>query len=166
MKKLTAFVVEDNIQYAEMICYVLNQTGLYQAYTFYSVDSCVQQLNTQPDLVVLDYHLNTSPDKKNGDSVLNHIQQEKLNTSVVLLSGQDKISIAVNALKDGVYDYIIKNDYAIAKITLAAQHIATMKQLLADNEKLGRKVKRDKLNAVLLLLVLVGLFTLNFVLNK
>lgn len=158
MKKLTAFVVEDNIQYAEMICYVLNQTGLYQAHTFYSVDSCLQQLDSQPDLVVLDYHLNTSPHKKNGDYVLKHIQQNNLNASVVLLSGQDKINIAVNAIKEGVYDYIIKNDYAIEKITLAAKHIAAIKQLLADNEKLTRKVRRDKLNAALLLLVLSSLF--------
>lgn len=158
MEKLTAFVVEDNIQYAEMICYVLNQTGLYQAYPFYSVNSCLQELNNQPDLVVLDYHLNTSPDKKNGDQILAYIQKEKLKSSVVLLSGQDKISIAVNAIKEGVYDYIVKNDYAIAKITLAAQHVAKMNHLIAENAKLGRKVRRDKLNAVLLLLALSGLF--------
>lgn len=161
MKKLTAFVVEDNIQYAEMICYVLNQTGLYQAHSFYSVESCIQKLSNKPDLLVLDYHLNTSLEKKNGDYILNYIQQEQLKTSVILLSGQDKINIAVNAIKEGVYDYIVKNDYAIPKITLAAQHIATMNNLLTQNAQLLRKVKYDKLNVALLILLLSGLFSMN-----
>lgn len=165
MKKLTAWVVEDNLQYAEMLCYVLNQTGFYQAKPFYTVHSCIDALALEPDLLILDYHLSTSINEKNGNYILNYLKQQNSSVTVILLSGQDNINIAIEAIKKGVYDYIIKNDFALSKVTLAAQNIAEMKQLLDVNYTLIQQVKQHKLKTILLVILLFGFIFLHVLFN-
>ena len=65
-----------------------------------------------PKVIFLDYQLGDV----NGLEILKKIKAVNPDTFVFFMSGQDKIEIAVNALKFGAIDYIIKNDDAKDKI--------------------------------------------------
>jgi two-component system, OmpR family, response regulator len=71
-----------------------------------------------PDIVFLDYYLNTggNPDAMNGIKVMGEIKSISKNSMVVILSGQDKLQVAIDAIKYGAYDYLSKSESALLRI--------------------------------------------------
>jgi two-component system OmpR family response regulator len=47
-----------------------------------------------------------------GIEILKEIKAAKPETEVVMISGQDKIEVAVNTIKYGAFDYIVKSESA------------------------------------------------------
>jgi DNA-binding NtrC family response regulator len=65
----------------------------------------------EPDIVFLDYYLNSVvKDAMDGLDVLVEIKKILPETDVVMLSGQDKIQVAVEVMKYGAFDYIVKGE--------------------------------------------------------
>jgi two-component system OmpR family response regulator len=48
----------------------------------------------------------------NGTEILKEIKTQKPEAEVVMFSGQDKIEVAVNSMKYGAFDYIVKSESA------------------------------------------------------
>lgn len=71
----------------------------------------------KPDIIILDYILNSRlPYAMDGRFVLQKIRQTDPKIPVIMLSGQNKIEIALDSIKNGAYDYVVKNDIAFLKI--------------------------------------------------
>ena len=51
-------------------------------------------------------------DAMNGIEILKEIKKHDAEIEVVMFSGQDKIDVAVNTIKYGAFDYIVKNESA------------------------------------------------------
>src|SRR4029079_8229336 len=64
----------------------------------------LQSLHEQPDVVTLDYVL---PDM-NGEKVLRQIKEFNPDIEVIIISEQEKIDTALDLIKMGAYDYIVK----------------------------------------------------------
>lgn len=73
---------------------------------FTSGKACLQELYRKPDVISVDYGL---PDM-NGDALLNKIRALNNNVPIVIISGQEDIATAVDLLKKGARDYIVKDD--------------------------------------------------------
>jgi DNA-binding NtrC family response regulator len=67
---------------------------------------CISNLYQKPDIICLDFGL---PDIT-GDKLLQRIQEINNKIPIIIISGQEEIEVAVNFLKSGAKDYIIKND--------------------------------------------------------
>ncbi|HRY99642.1 MAG TPA: response regulator [Bacteroidales bacterium] len=65
-----------------------------------------------PDLVVLDYHLGSM----NGLDILRYLRAVHPEIRVIVLSAQEDIEVAVNALKAGAFDYIVKDARALGNL--------------------------------------------------
>lgn len=78
----------------------------YEVELFASGKECLQELYRKPDVVSIDYGL---PDM-NGDVLLNKIRAVNSNVPVIIISGQEDIATAVDMLKKGARDYIVKNE--------------------------------------------------------
>ena len=50
--------------------------------------------------------------RSNGLDILKAIRSEHPDVDVVMFSGQDKIEVAVNTMKYGAFDYIVKSESA------------------------------------------------------
>ena len=107
MQKTKIFVVEDDPMYSRLITYHLSQNPDNEVITFNNGKEFLKALPTgNPDIVTLDYSL---PDTS-GLEVLNQIKEFNQDLPVVIISGQENISTAVELLKHGAKDYIVKDN--------------------------------------------------------
>lgn len=102
--------------------------------TFSTGEECLKHFDKAPNIVILDYFLNSnSINAMNGLEVLKKILIKSPETKVIMLSGQDKMEIAVNLIKYGAHDYIIKNENVFLRTKLvimnAANAISVSKEL-------------------------------------
>jgi DNA-binding NtrC family response regulator len=100
------FIIEDDPWYGELLKYQLSLNPDYEVSLFGSAKEGLDQLYRKPGVVCIDYSL---PDM-NGEKLLQRIRQENDQIPVVVISGQEEISVAVQLLKAGASDYIIKDD--------------------------------------------------------
>ncbi|HEY0029866.1 MAG TPA: response regulator [Bacteroidia bacterium] len=85
---------------------------------FLTGEEFLKNLPTEkPDIIILDHILNSRlPYAMDGRFVLQKIRQADPEIPVIMLSGQNKIETALESIKDGAYDYVVKNDNAFMKI--------------------------------------------------
>jgi DNA-binding NtrC family response regulator len=102
------FIVEDDPIYGRLLSYHLTQNPEYQVEVFTKGKDCIANMYKHPDIITLDYRL---PDMS-GLEVLQKIHETTPDIPVIIISGQDDIVTAVELLKAGAYDYIVKNDDA------------------------------------------------------
>ena len=99
------FIVEDDKFYAGILEYHLSLNPEIEIEVFNSGKECIENLYKKPDLITLDFSL---PDMS-GIEVLKRIKLFNAALPIIIISGQEDIAIAVTLLKEGVYDYLIKN---------------------------------------------------------
>lgn len=100
------FIVEDDKWYAELLSYHLSLNPDYKVVTYCNAQDCLANLSAKPDLITVDFSL---PDLQ-GDELLKKIKNYDPSIPVIIISAQEEVSVAVNLLKMGVHDYIIKDE--------------------------------------------------------
>ncbi|HDR50333.1 MAG TPA: response regulator, partial [Mariniphaga anaerophila] len=125
------FIVEDNKLYAQVLKKQLIDNH-YQVKVFYNGKDCITSLDEQPDVITLDY---TLPDMT-GHEVLKEIQKKAPNTHVIIISAQESINTAIELMKDGAYDYIMKAPDTREKLTNIIKNIYNSDQLKQENTRL------------------------------
>lgn len=127
-------IVEDDHFYAELIRTTLTNEG-HQDVTHYSTgQDCLQNLNLGPDIIILDHTLGSM----SGIHVLKEIKRTSPNVQVIFLSGQEEMSIAINALKLGALDYIEKtHKSSMVRLLVMIEKAKEARQQLADNHRLN-----------------------------
>ncbi len=103
---LKIFIIEDDPWYGEFLKYHLSANDLYDVHLFQTAKECLNNLYMSPHIICVDFGL---PDMK-GDLLLSKIKKRNNNIPVIIISGQEDISVAVDLLKAGASDYIVKND--------------------------------------------------------
>jgi DNA-binding NtrC family response regulator len=103
---------------------------------FTSAKEIIANLHLQPDVITLDYSL---PDM-NGDEVLKRIKTEIPNTAVVVISGQENISTAINLLKKGAYEYIVKDEETKERLWNTINNIRKNVDLSKEVDMLRRQI--------------------------
>ena len=106
MKTFKIFIVEDDPWYMDILEYHLLLNPEYEVEKYETGKDCLNNLYKRPSAVTLDYSL---PDMK-GKEVLKKIVELSPETSVIIISGQEDITTAVELLKEGAYDYIVKDE--------------------------------------------------------
>ncbi len=77
-----------------------------------------------------------------GDILLGKIQEVNNKIPVIILSGQDDIAVAVNFLKSGVKDYIIKSEHAKDLIWNSILKIRENLELVNEVEELKEQLEQ------------------------
>jgi DNA-binding NtrC family response regulator len=108
METFKIFIVEDDPWYGELLTYHLSLNPDYEVIRFGSGKECLSNLHQKPHVVSLDYNL---PDYTGAD-ILRRIKEITPEAQVIIISAQNDVGTAVNLLKEGAYDYIVKDDDA------------------------------------------------------
>ncbi len=124
------FIVEDDVIYQEIVRNELEQKKFNNVEVFSSGVDCVNNLYKMPDIILVDYNLDNTMD---GIQLLKKIKVFNPNIQVLMLSAQEKLDVAINSMKYGAYDYIIKNDVAMKRIGFMVDKINNLNQLLSEN---------------------------------
>jgi DNA-binding NtrC family response regulator len=146
IKNPLIFVVEDNQMYNKLVVSYLKTNKFTNVESFLSGEEALKNMYKNPDIVIQDYLL----EGMTGIEVL--IKAKKSNPSVefIFLSGQDSIDIAINSMKYGAYDYIVKDQMALQKLVNKINKINSVTELVYTN-------KRYKIGVVLFFIG-IGIF--------
>ena len=167
-KNLSVYVVDDDKMFVTALTHKLEKFSNTSIHSFETGEQCLETFMDEgkkiipervPDILILDYYLNsTYPEAMNGMQVLKKVLRAKPETKVIMLSVQDNMDVAVDTIKNGAYDYIIKND----KVFLRARHVVSnATKAVIDHENL----KLYKLWSRLIIGGLLALITIGIVLE-
>lgn len=109
----TIFIVDDDPMQATMLQDYLSKYSTFTFHVFHSGEECIKNMNLDPQIIFLDYNFDkVGRTAMNGIDVLKEIKTIKPTVEVVMFSGQDRIEVAVNTIKYGAFDYIVKSESA------------------------------------------------------
>lgn len=129
------FLVDDEPIQNEMLKDYLSERFEYKIKTYDSGEGAIKDMQLNPQIIVLDYHLNAHlPNAQNGVEVLKMIKETSPETKVIMLSGQDKIEVAVDSMKYGGYDYVIKGETAFSRMENIINNINELTNIKAANK--------------------------------
>ena len=118
------FLVEDDMMYLLAFGYNLQKIPGYKVSFYSSGEECLRNLDLNPNIVVLDYYLDGGKqDCLNGLELLNKIKKRKPETVVVMLSAQKEMYVALRALEEGAYTYLIKDKQSLKQLELIINEI-------------------------------------------
>lgn len=135
------FIIEDDDVYTKLLAYKLRLNPSFDVQTYTSGKSVIAALDENPSVITLDHFL---PDMT-GLDLLKIIKRRLPETQVILLSGQEDISIAVDYMQSGAYDYITKDAASLDKLWHIV-HQAKDKQVLQTEVTHLRKEVSKKYN--------------------
>lgn len=133
-KPFKIYVVEDNEWYNKLLVHNLSLNPDFVVESFLNGKELVAALTKKPDVVTLDYRL---PDT-DGESLLKKIKDYDANIEVIIISEQEEIETAVDLLKAGAYDYIVKSKDIKDRLINTVNHIkknAKLKNQLVSLQK-------------------------------
>jgi len=128
---LLIFVVEDNRVYNKLITSYLKTNKCSNVMSFYSGEDTINNLYRNPDIIIQDFLL----DGMNGIEVLKKAKEQNPNIEFIFLSGQDNIDVAINTMKYGAYDYIVKDQMALKKMVNKINKIQSVNKLVKSNKR-------------------------------
>lgn len=144
MEAFRIFIVEDDLFYGEMLRHHLSLNPDNEVHLFKTGAECLKNIYKGPSLVSLDYSL---PDML-GLEVMKAIKKENSEVPVVIVSGQEDISTAVRLLREGAYDYFVKDDDVKDRLWNIIKKIKENLQLKSEisylKEEIGKKYEFRK----------------------
>jgi two-component system, NtrC family, response regulator AtoC len=133
---LKIFILEDDTWYGSMLHHYLSLNPDYEVKRFENSAEFFNNLHENPDVVTLDYSL---PDMA-GDEVLKKIKEAHPGIQVVVISGQEDVATAISLLKNGAFDYIVKDDDTKDRIWNTLLHLKEINGLRQEVEELKEQV--------------------------
>ena len=124
------FVVDDDIFTSAIFKQHLQNLGYNDITCFSSGTLCLNHLQERPDIILLDHEMGDLT----GFDVLIKIKRFDPNIYVVMVSGQEDMMTAIDSLKYGAFDYIIKGDDTTYKITKVMERIGEINRLIEQKK--------------------------------
>lgn len=113
----TIFLVDDDALFLASLEIDFLVHPEYKIRLFATGELCMEQLHTNPDIIVLDYYLDgVEANAMNGMQTLNAIKAQNPGIPVIILSAQDKIEVAVECMHNKAHDYVVKNETAFMRL--------------------------------------------------
>lgn len=108
------FIIDDDQFYASILEATLHTIGDFEIEIYLNGQDCITNAHKQPAIIFLDHDLGDV----NGFEVLREIKSTYPQINVVMLSGQTEIKVAVQSLRFGATDYLIKQiDDSVEKLS-------------------------------------------------
>ncbi len=107
------YLVDDDTFLSDIITYNLKQAG-YDVEYFESATKFLKNFS-KPDVLILDYNLGENSDYS-GLEVLQAVRNESPELPILMFSSSNEMDVAPGLIKEGVFDYVQKNDNIIPKL--------------------------------------------------
>ena len=122
--KIKIFLVDDDAVYLKALEIEFLHHGDFDIETYSTGESCIKNLNKNPDVIILDFHLDgIIKTAMNGLETLDEIKHFNADIPVIMLSSQDKIDVAVSCMHHKAFDYIVKSETAFVRLQKAISTI-------------------------------------------
>jgi DNA-binding NtrC family response regulator len=115
--KISLFLVDDDALFLKSLALEFKLETEYDVTTFATGELCIQNLDKNPTIIVLDFQLDgINKNAMNGINTLDKIKSINPLIPVIMLSSQDKIEVAVECMHHKAYDYIVKSETAFIRL--------------------------------------------------
>lgn len=138
MNHCKIFIVEDDPFYGELLKRHVQLNPDNEVFLFKTGKACIENLHQKPDFISLDYRL---PDMK-GDEVMRKVHIEMPELPIVIVSGQEDVKTALDLLKEGAYDYLVKDDDAKDRLWNLINKVREKEKLINQIDELQDEVGR------------------------
>ena len=115
------FIIENSTVYRDLIVGYLESKKFNNLKTFNNGEDCLKEINSKPDVIVLDYSFTGI----NGIELMAKVREEHPETDFIFLSAQNDVELAVKIMKLGADDYIVKNEKAPYNLVRSIEHLMT-----------------------------------------
>jgi len=150
------FLIDDDPLQLQMLTDFIKDRFSVEVHPFSNGEAALKEIALKPEVVFLDYHLDGEQEgAANGIEILKRIKTELPLAQVVMLSGQDKMDIAADCIKNGAFDYIVKGESAFSRLELILTNIDQMM-----DDVYFRKFNSDMLKLVMGVVVIGTIFVL------
>jgi two-component system, OmpR family, response regulator len=124
------FLVDDDEVFIKTLASEFLQHASFDVQTFATGELCLDNLNLEPDIIILDYHLDgIVDDAMNGIETLDKIKEYNNGIPVIMLSSQDKIDVAIRCMHHKATDYIVKSETAFIRLQKTINAIFQQKKM-------------------------------------
>jgi two-component system response regulator AtoC len=136
MEPFRIFIVEDDELYGAMLKHHLSLNPDNEVHHYLNASEFIKNLYKNPSLVSLDYRL---PDMS-GMDVLKRIKEYSEELPVIVVSGQEDVGTAVELLKQGIYDYFVKDEDTKNRLWNAVKNVKEKLELKNELDELKEEI--------------------------
>jgi DNA-binding NtrC family response regulator len=104
-KKSVMFIVEDDPTFNKLLTAYFNSRNKWEVHSFLTGEESLSKLHLKPVVWLQDFDLPGI----NGIQVMKKAKKALPRTGFIFLSGQGTIQVAVDSLKEGAFDYLVKD---------------------------------------------------------
>lgn len=140
---IKVFVIEDDELYSKMVERKLREKTDYQLTIFSSVESILSELKlgNKPHLIVTDYYLGSKV--RTALQLIDDVSQIDATIPIVVMTAQSDLKLAVDLLRKGAFDFIVKDSAAFEKIISTVCKVAELMKLKEEINMHKKRSKRD-----------------------
>lgn len=128
-------IIEDDIWYAEMLKHHISLNPEFEAIIYEGAANFFSDKKVV-DLVIMDYGL----PGLSGEALLKRILGEREAVDVIVVSGQEDVGTAIELLKNGAAEYIVKDDDTRERLWNTLNRIAENRKMKERIEELEDEV--------------------------
>jgi DNA-binding NtrC family response regulator len=143
--QLKIFVVEDDQLFAKTLKFHLSLNPDYEVELYPDGKKCLDNLYKNPAMITLDYNL----PGLTGLQVMRKIKELNKDIPIIVISSQHDVKVAVDLLKEGAYDYIVKDEDMFQRMWKALNEInekmLLQKKINELEQEIGKKYKFENL---------------------
>lgn len=134
-KKPVLFIVEDDETFNKMLSSYFTSKHKWEVHSFLTGEESLKDLHLKPAVWLQDFEL----PGMNGIQVMKKVKKELPQTEFIFLSGQGSIQVAVETLKEGAFDYVIKDSSSKENALNKVDQVMYIKRLETNRKsiKLG-----------------------------
>lgn len=138
--RLRIHIVDDDPAYATIMRYQLRRNNDPEIKVFHTGEDALLHMDEEPDLILLDVVM----PGQGGLETLRQMKARKPDIPVVMVSAQSVVSVALEALKLGAYDYITKGHDDTVKLQALVRHISERVALAQEVSSLRAQLPDPK----------------------
>lgn len=112
--KAIVFVLDSNLVYQRVITKYLQVAGIRSVILFSDPDKMYQSLKLRPDILISEYIFENNA--LLGHQVLTKVRKESPSTDIYFHTSLRDVDAAVNAIRSGAIDYIVKSTTALDEL--------------------------------------------------
>lgn len=144
------YFLDDDLIYLKVVSHDLEKQGYKNVRSFSTAKDIIEAVKEKkPDIALLDYHLGG---KMTGLDVLKKVNELSPDTENIFLTASDDINVAIETMKNGAYDYVIKGDTALIRINHLLGNIC--------NHRKAKKKSKAVLWYKVLIVILIAILTI------
>jgi two-component system, OmpR family, response regulator len=108
------YIVDSSVTYRKIIVACLEALNFTEYKTFDDGESCYTTIGLIPDIIILDYNLGEG--KWDGLEFMSEYIRLNKKTKFIFLSSNTKIDVAVESVRMGAIDYILKSKSGLMRL--------------------------------------------------